>query len=565
MAGVIDMSGDANISPTAAGYIGIDLRDDHPVAIKHNAGSGPGQDPELKNPITGKVRLYGLDAQSRAVATKNNGDYVECTSCHDAHDNQYGKFLIDSNLGSNVCTSCHRKETGAVAGIGTLAHDNATSVNYNPDNSSPARIGEQVGQVKCMNCHYTHRAGATGAALPFTANADYGPYLLSFQKEGTCFNLPNRWGQSINVCHAAGAATDIESQENKPSSHKYISGIFETKHKATEQGTGSAKYGTLATNWHVECSDCHNPHTAGSMSHNIGVNTVEDTSPLYGAGGVRVLTYPLGNWPLLTQSDYDAFESLGVTDSTSMPVADYYEYQICFKCHSSFAWGDNPSSAPNSPTLGAPMTNQAKEFNPQNYSFHPVAGENLSNEGAAGYIGGWSSGNQKMYCSDCHADNMGISKGPHGSSATLGSGLAAAILKAGFTDTYSSNKNDTQPMNDICFQCHSETLYQSGLATQAGTGFYTTGNTNLHTQHKIKASTFGSSTFGYRCVNCHTRIPHGYKNKALIVTGADGADVATYAAGSAAKISSWSSPNSGQYKPLKTDNDCTTANGCHGP
>jgi hypothetical protein len=63
-------------------------------------------------------------------------------------------------------------------------------------------------------------------------------------------------------------------------------------------------------------------------------------------------------------------------------------------------------------------------------------------------------------------------------------------------------------------------------------------------------------------VNCHTKIPHGYKNAGLIVTANDGADVAVYAAGGAAKVSSFISPGPLNYNPTKTV-DCSTVNGCH--
>ncbi len=80
--GEITMEGTAgtNLMPqAAAGYIGRDLNDDHPVAIRYDAG----KDPELQ---TGpQIKLY----------SKAGSDYVECTSCHNPHDNQWGNFLVE--------------------------------------------------------------------------------------------------------------------------------------------------------------------------------------------------------------------------------------------------------------------------------------------------------------------------------------------------------------------------------------------------------------------------------------------------------------------------------------
>lgn len=563
--------GTDKIASTSAGYIGTDLSDDHPVAIRHDNSTINKSDPELKMPTTGSVRLYNM-VNGKAAATNPQapGDYVECTSCHDAHDNQYGKFLVGSNEASGICTSCHRKETGSAV---NPAHENATGVNYNPDNSTPAKIGTTVGGVKCMNCHYPHRAGATGSApdwSPYT-NIQGGQYLLTFQEENTCFNTTNRWSKSINVCHDSNATAqggkDIKSEidASKSSKHQYPAGAG--VHRATEHGkAGAAKYGWLSgnANWHVQCADCHNSHTAGSVNHTPPGNTVATTSPLYGAGGVSV-NYPLGNWPTLTSGNFDAFESLGVTDSISMPV-NYYEYQICFKCHSSFAWGTG--SAPTSPALGGgtAMTDQAVEFNTLNLSFHPVAGPK---PGPGTLTGGWVT-NQTMYCSDCHGDNTGTIKGPHGSNATIGSGFARAILTANFVDTYATSTNpaQNQPSTDICFNCHDQQTYLTNASDSynlTGTGFNTNGtsNWNLHLRHRTLAASSSFSNVAYRCVNCHTRIPHGYKNKAMIVLGTDGfPDVAAYAAGGAAKISNATLPAAPPYGVLKTAN-CTTVAGCH--
>jgi len=89
---------------TAAGYLGTDLRDDHPVAVIHD----PARDPELQAITGSNVRVYTL-AAGRVTPTNSNGGYVECTSCHDVHDNQFGKFLVKSNANSDLCRTCHLK------------------------------------------------------------------------------------------------------------------------------------------------------------------------------------------------------------------------------------------------------------------------------------------------------------------------------------------------------------------------------------------------------------------------------------------------------------------------
>ena len=52
------------------------------------------------------------------------------------------------------------------------------------------------------------------------------------------------------------------------------------------------------------------------------------------------------------------------------PVQAAYEYQICFKCHSSWAFGN--TTWPTSTLTGTQETDLASEFSPTNKSGHPV-------------------------------------------------------------------------------------------------------------------------------------------------------------------------------------------------
>ncbi len=39
----------------------------------------------------------------------DNGTGIECSTCHNSHDNSFGKFLRKSNAGSSLCLTCHIK------------------------------------------------------------------------------------------------------------------------------------------------------------------------------------------------------------------------------------------------------------------------------------------------------------------------------------------------------------------------------------------------------------------------------------------------------------------------
>jgi len=551
------MSGNSMIQPNAVGYIGVDLRDDHPVAIKHIGGT---PDPELKSgALVGSigVRLY-KDIGGKSVVDYADGNYIECTSCHNPHDNVNTKFLIAPNTGSGICLSCHTKRTGS----GTPAHDAASGVGYDPDGLGT--IGITVGGVKCMNCHYSHKAGVDPAnpTQPVAAN---GMYLLSFEAEGTCFNKTNRWGRTTSACHGNNSvpARNIESDQSKLSAHKYPSG--NGRHRALE----ASSYGWLGVgnpNWHVDCSDCHNSHTAGSTPRTPGSgNVIGNSTSLYGAGGVSVSW--TGSWSVPGAAGFTPFESLGLTTSSGMPV-NYYEYQVCMKCHSSFAWG--LGTPPNSPSLSAAMTDQAKEFNPgntsvNNASMHPVAGA-TNNTLWGSLVAPWAvnRGLQTMYCSDCHISDGGSAQGPHGSSSSN-----RPILPMTYNNTYAAKgvyqSSGLGASDDLCFRCHSETVYQSGAFNLAGTGFYSSvSGINLHTQHRIHSLGSAVSTVGYRCVNCHTRVPHGYNRKGMIVRQGEGAP---YEAGGAnqGKITLVNLAASNFYAATLANKNvnCSTVAGCH--
>ncbi len=86
--------GDSGTYPSTTWQIGADLTDDHPISINYAASFAHKPDEFLAAPING-LKLFG--------------GKVECASCHNVHDNDNGRFLRTSNVGSGVCKSCHVK------------------------------------------------------------------------------------------------------------------------------------------------------------------------------------------------------------------------------------------------------------------------------------------------------------------------------------------------------------------------------------------------------------------------------------------------------------------------
>ena len=89
------MDGAGNIATASHGFVGTDLRDDHPVGMLYDSTKD-----DHFHPKTGDGQLY----PDKLLA---DGFYVECTSCHNPHDGTYSNFLVESNVNSALCLRCH--------------------------------------------------------------------------------------------------------------------------------------------------------------------------------------------------------------------------------------------------------------------------------------------------------------------------------------------------------------------------------------------------------------------------------------------------------------------------
>lgn len=92
-------AGDPGTVVPASASMGIDLRDDHPIGIQYptDFATYGYKDPSGLAP----VRLVDWSG------TKVNR--VECTSCHEPHDDGFAPFLRMSNAASALCLKCHDK------------------------------------------------------------------------------------------------------------------------------------------------------------------------------------------------------------------------------------------------------------------------------------------------------------------------------------------------------------------------------------------------------------------------------------------------------------------------
>ncbi|MEF9426041.1 MAG: hypothetical protein L0956_02290 [Candidatus Mariimomonas ferrooxydans] len=244
--------------PKGPAKLGTDLSDDHPVSFVYDSSLAI-NNPELVDPflLPPEVKL-DRDGQ------------LQCTACHDPHDDTNDKFLVIPNIYSNLCTACHQKTGWSLSSHSTF---NATwnGVGTNPWPRTPYTT---VAENACENCHQPHTAGGHERLLNYAFEED------------NCI-----------VCHNGNvASTDIETELAKPYRHAVqdYTGI----HDPAEDFTS----GTVPE--HVECTDCHNPHWANA---NPSPGAPQVSGALDGV--------------------------LGIDASGQQIPAASNQYEICFKCH----------------------------------------------------------------------------------------------------------------------------------------------------------------------------------------------------------------------------------------
>jgi hypothetical protein len=120
------------------------------------------------------------------------------------------------------------------------------------------------------------------------------------------------------------------------------------------------------------------------------------------------------------------------------------EYEICFKCHADLA--------PQYPYIPRVInsTNTRLEFSPSNPSYHPVVGmgANPNVPSIPSQFEPALTATSIIYCTACHSDDTGGTKGPHGS-------RFAPILRDRYETADGTRENAAAYA--LCYQCHGRT------------------------------------------------------------------------------------------------------------
>jgi len=493
-----------------------------------------------------------------------------CLNCHDTHTVQGADRL----LREGTCSSYD-----STIGGGT-APENATDalcIDSNLPRGADGVVAYAEIQETCYQCHTS-----TGSILSSTLN-DVPDIKQDFAE---LYRMP------ITNYEQTGTTTADESDR-----HDIVDADF------TED---VADLGL--TKRHVECTDCHNPHrvakntlfnrlgaaTQGTHAHEVvGTNHTNIASGvLRGTSGVEPTYKSAANdgysfYALPDPSGFIELKGLDeaadltinvATDQPSNLAVVTREYQVCFRCHSNYAYPDDQAypgpdaedtdrpplgwsvsltPAPTDRTDYTHYTNQAREFqapdthkgegqdlgheagacsgvtntgvitladvgpsdvpctayNTNNHrSWHPVMRETgRTNAASSNWEEPWDNnqGSQTMYCSDCHGVNSVIGSsappagdnwGPHGSENPF-------ILRG----LYTATSGDRDSANTLCLKCHVESCYAiSGDSCDTG---FQTGSGDGHEIHNKN----GNLDDKIACNWCHVAVPHGWKNKALLV------------------------------------------------
>jgi len=504
-------------------------------------------DPHIRDTdITKNIKFLRLHRFQEGFATGGNFDDANdiiCLACHD-------------KLGLAWSQSAHADPQVANETYTTAAA-----------NLREFPLNLPVWQASCLNCHDTHTVQGARHLLREGTDSFLSPKTGgNAALEETCYTCHSADGGVLNgQGNASFEVPDIKSD--------FVSGLTHMPITNSDQQTASEIHTALDAdlsedrsrfnlgNRHVECTDCHNPHRvvknrlfnntgttqAGTHNHAAGHTNIASgvlrggwgVEPVYGSSNFDPGNFPISYIVKRGDGGFGASTAVGSAHVTR-------EYQICLKCHSDYAYGANP------PTLGntggntlsgindvTEYTNQAIEFqaplshkgevstldsgaasaysNNNHRSWHPVidnTGRTLAirNTNSANFESPWNGnanvGSQTMYCSDCHGSNTGIGTseptggengnpwGPHGSTNNF-------ILKGDWSQNTGTGNN-----NDLCFKCHDYNLY----ATRAdgASGFGGSRDPNLHSYHADKIGRL-------RCSWCHVAVPHGWKNKGLLV------------------------------------------------
>ncbi len=471
---------------------------------------------------------------SRRAIVGASGDFVrsshhvnttarpkDCVTCHYMKDHRGGVVkLVDADNRNtvytynpvspsginNFCISCHDgngAQDPLITG-GTPFYDGVTPPTIDKTMWNTSAHGTSIG---CMGdgsttgCHGNgHGSNKSNMLSLYDKVADSSPDPMD-EEEELCLTCHGSGGTATAQVHLAFSSytnTSTRFYKHDPAA------TYRLHNKHENTGNAFASGG----NRHVECVDCHNPHAAKS-----GTATAPALLPtMTGASGVDPV-----------------YSGIGSPTSFSWLPSVTYEYQVCFKCHSSFTilptyspdgWNGTAFADGLKKLTTAGSNNQiadtrdmARAFNPSNQSYHAVVGTQKNDTIKQGAFQTGFTWRSRLYCSSCHNNpssaTLGQGKGPHGSS-----NIHLLDKGTGGTAQYKTlhNDNATASINEICTKCHKASpYYTSGSNANSRFGYrHSLHMTDQSAECYVCHNTHGSEQF--HLINFDRNVPNCLTN-----------------------------------------------------
>ena len=366
----------------------------------------------------------------------------------------------------------------------------------------------------CEQCHEAHAAQGTDTNLY--------PYALFGAANDVCWTCHN--GAVLNAADAR-LPFAVTPPNTATAYYKHpVSSRYGGPPTSLYRAGASDPSAFSGANRHADCDDCHNPHAArndgspGQSTHRPGGAYGNLLSgALLGASGVVVRGWQGAGQP---------FSGAAYTVQPLTSLTTNYEWQVCFKCHSSFttlpAFTAVGSGNYQATKLTSAAAGQVKEytdlgqaFNPNNLSYHPVTAVGRNRSIPAGsFVAPWTP-TSTMYCADCHNQSLGApgASGPHASAHQHILARPAYLQENQHYQDPSWGAALGDDPAELCFSCHRWQTYaqktgSSGADPASYTNFRQGALTNLHTFH------LGGKARGTTCYDCHD--VHGTNQEHLI-------------------------------------------------
>ena len=246
--------------PTGPTNLTNDLSDDHPIGFRYDRVLS-NRDRQIRQP----------ELVDHRIKLGERGE-LECTACHDPHNNELGDFLRITQREGALCTTCHDMD-----GWEHSVHArSARSVPLTVTNGEQLQYRSMADNA-CRSCHLSH-------------SAPHRERLLYDRPSMLCI-----------TCHDGIGGPSVLGVLNQRSGHRVSRLLEEPRALRNRTQVGH----------HVECTDCHNPHAV---------------APDLLAGPLQTTQLgPLVPPPL---ADVPGVSLSGV----SIDRARFY-YEVCFRCH----------------------------------------------------------------------------------------------------------------------------------------------------------------------------------------------------------------------------------------